>query len=111
MPYAAPPKPPILRLAQHFASLKDPRVAGRTEHPLLTVVVMALVGVLSGAEGWDDLEEIARDREAWFARLVDMLSRAAQTDRVGVGQTDPRFRVDGIDPIRADGPRGRGRPN
>jgi predicted transposase YbfD/YdcC len=33
---------------------------------------MALVGVLCGADGWDDLEEIARDREDWFARLVDM---------------------------------------
>jgi hypothetical protein len=35
-------------------------VAGRTEHPLLTIVVLALVGVLCGADGWDDLEEIAR---------------------------------------------------
>ena len=33
MPYAAPPKAPVLRPAQHFASLKAPRVAGRTEHP------------------------------------------------------------------------------
>jgi hypothetical protein len=61
-----------LRLAQHFASLKAPRVAGRTERPLLIIVVMALVGVVCGAESRDNLEEIARDREAWFAELVDM---------------------------------------
>jgi predicted transposase YbfD/YdcC len=69
-----------LRLAQHFASLKDPRVAGRTGHPLLTIVVMALVGVLSGADGWDDLEEIARDREDWFARLVKMPNGVPSAD-------------------------------
>lgn len=80
MPYAAPSKHPALRLAQHFASLKDPRVAGRTEHPLLTIVVMALVGVLCGADGWDDLEEIARDREAWFARLVEMPNGVPSAD-------------------------------
>lgn len=33
--------------------------------------MMALVGVLSGADDWNDLEEIARDHESWFATLVD----------------------------------------
>ncbi|HEU4411140.1 MAG TPA: ISAs1 family transposase [Polyangiaceae bacterium] len=80
MPYAAPSKPPVLCLAQPFASLQDPRVASRTEHPLLTIVAMALVGVLCGADGWDDLEEIARDREAWFARLVDMPNGVPSAD-------------------------------
>jgi predicted transposase YbfD/YdcC len=55
-------------------------VAGRTEHPLLTTLVMALVGVLCGADGWEDLKEIGRDREAWFARLVAMPNGVPSAD-------------------------------
>jgi predicted transposase YbfD/YdcC len=63
---------PALLIANHFASLKDPRVVGRTDHPLLTVIVMALVGVICGANGWDDIEDIAEDRKDWFAGFLDM---------------------------------------
>src|SRR5689334_3468522 len=63
---------PLLRIAEHFAPLKDPRVVGRIDHPLLTILGMALVGVICGAEGWDDLEDIATDRKEWFARFLEM---------------------------------------
>jgi len=63
---------PPLEITKHFASLKDPRVVGRTDHPLLTVIIMALVGVICGANGWDELEEDAEDRQEWYARFLDM---------------------------------------
>jgi predicted transposase YbfD/YdcC len=72
MPDVPSKQPPVLKIADHFASLKDPRVVGRTDHPLLTILVMALVGVLCGADGWEDLEEIAEDRKAWFAGFLEM---------------------------------------
>ena len=61
-----------LQIAEHFAALPDPRVLGRSAHPLLTVVVMALVGVICGAKGWDDIRDIAEDRKDWFARFLEM---------------------------------------
>ncbi|MBK7564523.1 MAG: transposase family protein [Propionivibrio sp.] len=30
---------------------------GRTDHDLLDIVVLALCAVMSGAEGWDDMED------------------------------------------------------
>ncbi|HZG41398.1 MAG TPA: ISAs1 family transposase [Longimicrobium sp.] len=69
-----------MEIAKHFASLKDPRVVGRTDHPLLTVLVMALVGVICGANGWDELEEDAEDRQEWYARFLDMPNGVPSAD-------------------------------
>jgi predicted transposase YbfD/YdcC len=57
-------------LVAHFADLVDPRVEGRTDHDLLDIVVLALCGVMSGAEGWDDIEAWGREREAWLRRFL-----------------------------------------
>jgi predicted transposase YbfD/YdcC len=69
-----------LRIAEYFTPLQDPRVKGRTDHPLLTVVTMALVGVICGAKGWDDLEEIGHDRREWFARFLKMPNGVPSAD-------------------------------
>jgi predicted transposase YbfD/YdcC len=71
---------PSLEIAKHFASLNDPRVVGRTDHPLLTVLIMALVGVICGANGWEELEEDAEDRQEWYARFLDMPNGVPSAD-------------------------------
>jgi len=38
-------------LQDHFGDLDDPRVQGRCAHQLFDIVVIALLAVLSGAEG------------------------------------------------------------
>src|SRR5687768_17104648 len=71
---------PPLEITKHFASLKDPRVVGRTDHPFLTVIIMALVGVICGANGWEELEEDAEDRQEWYARFLDMPNGVPSAD-------------------------------
>jgi len=56
-----------LLIATHFAALDDPRVVGRTRHPLMTVIVMAVAAVVGGATGWEGIEDFVEDRKAWFA--------------------------------------------
>jgi predicted transposase YbfD/YdcC len=79
MPRTIPNAGP-LQIAEHFCSLEDPRVVGRSAHPLLTVIVMALVGVICGANGWDDIREIAVDRRDWFARWLVMPNGVPSAD-------------------------------
>ena len=43
---------------------------GRTDHDLLDIVVLALCAVMSGAEGWDDIEDWGCEREAWLRRYL-----------------------------------------
>ena len=60
----------IAGLIERFADLPDSRVEGRTDHDLLDIVVLALCAVMSGAEGWDDIEDWARAREMWLRRYL-----------------------------------------
>lgn len=60
------------RLVGYFADLPDPRVMGRTDHDLLDIVILALCAVMSGAEGWDDIEAWGQEREAWLRRFLGL---------------------------------------
>lgn len=85
-----------LKIVEHFSSIEDPRVIGRSDHPLLTVLVMALVGVICGADGWDDIHDIAVDRRDWFARFLDMPNGvpSADTFRRVIRALDPQAFTD-----------------
>lgn len=60
----------VAGLIERFADLPDPRVEGRTDHDLLDIVVLALCAVMSGAEGWDDMEDWGREREGWLRQYL-----------------------------------------
>ena len=62
----------IAGLIERFGDLPDSRVEGRTDHDLLDVVVLALCAVMSGAEGWDDIEDWGRARESWLRRYLGL---------------------------------------
>ena len=60
----------IAGLIERFGDLPDPRVEGRTDHDLLDIIVLALCAVMSGAEGWDDMEDWGREREGWLRQYL-----------------------------------------
>lgn len=62
----------VQTLVDHFADLPDSRVVGRTSHDVLDIVVIALCGVMSGAEGWDDIEDWARERVDWLRQFLKL---------------------------------------
>jgi predicted transposase YbfD/YdcC len=54
----------------HFGALPDPRVERTKRHPLLDILVIAVCAVIAGAQGWEDMAEFGRLKEAFFrARL------------------------------------------
>ncbi len=57
-------------MIERFTDLPDARVEDRTDHDLLDIVVQALRAVMSGAEGWDDIENWGREREVWLRRYL-----------------------------------------
>ena len=50
----------------HFAALPDPRVDRSQLHALLDILVIALCTLLCGGEGWEDMTEFGRAKEAWL---------------------------------------------
>jgi predicted transposase YbfD/YdcC len=59
-------------LLDAFSGLPDPRVERTRAHPLVNIVVMALLATISGADGWEALELFAKQRKDFFATFLEM---------------------------------------
>lgn len=59
-------------IAAHFRGLRDPRVERTKKHLLLDIVVLAVCAVICGAEGWEEIEEFGRQKQAWLKRLLKL---------------------------------------
>ncbi len=67
-------------LLSTFDSLRDPRVAGRCDHPFLTVIFMAVVAMLAGCNGWEEMADFCADELDWFGGFVDVSNGAPSAD-------------------------------
>jgi predicted transposase YbfD/YdcC len=55
-----------------FGDLPDPRVEGRCDHKLLDIIIIAICGVLCGADSWVGIETVGRVKESWFREFLDL---------------------------------------
>jgi predicted transposase YbfD/YdcC len=56
----------------YFEDLPDPRVDRTRLHPLLSILGIALCGVLCGADTWIEIEEYGIAKQDWLARWLDL---------------------------------------
>jgi hypothetical protein len=49
-------------LLEHFSSLEDPRIERNQRHALLDIVLLTVCAVVSGADGWESVEQFGRDK-------------------------------------------------
>jgi predicted transposase YbfD/YdcC len=59
-----------IAVVAHFRRLADPRVERTKKHPLLDIVVLAICAVICGAEGWAEIAEFGRQKQAWLKRFL-----------------------------------------
>jgi len=64
-------EPASARLFDSFAHVRDPRRAN-ARHRLFDIFVIALCAVISGAEGWEDMEEYGYAQAEWFQQFLDL---------------------------------------
>ena len=57
---------------EHFSSLKDPRIERKKLHMLIDILVLTVCATLSGAEGWEEIEEFSRSKLDWLRRFVPL---------------------------------------
>lgn len=67
----------------HFAALSDPRVQRGQEHPLLSIVGVALCAVLGGADDWVAVERFGNARFDWLSRFLDLPNGIPSHDTFG----------------------------
>lgn len=60
----------IESLLEHFSGLDDPRCAGKVEHRLLDIVVIAVCAVIACAESFEDMALYGRSKLSWLQQFL-----------------------------------------
>jgi len=66
-----------------FAQVADPRVERTKRHRLRDIIILAICGVICGAEGWVEIEEFGKAKEAWFTKLLNLPNGIPSHDTFG----------------------------
>lgn len=56
----------------HFASLEDPRVERTKHHLLIDIIAIAILAVISGADGWVAIETYGQAKQEWLATFLSL---------------------------------------
>src|SRR6266446_8714533 len=75
-----------------FAQVEDPRMDRTKLHRLQDIIILAICGVICGAEGWVEIEEFGKAKEAWFTELLDLPNGIPSHDTFGrvFARLDPK---------------------
>ena len=68
---------------EYLAKVPDPRMARRRDHPLVNVLVIALLAVLCGADAFTDMEEFGKQKRDFLATFLDLSRGIPSHDTFG----------------------------
>jgi predicted transposase YbfD/YdcC len=57
-------------IVEHFQPLEDPRIERTKRHSLLDILVIALCTLLTGGEGFQDMELFGKSKRAWLQTFL-----------------------------------------
>ena len=63
-------EPVNVSIVEHFQSLEDPRMERSRKHRLIDILVIALCTLLSGGEGFQDMELFGKSKRAWLQTFL-----------------------------------------
>jgi len=72
-----------LSLADVFVGLDDPRQVAKVEHDLVELLVVAVCGVLAGADTFVEIEAWANEKLEWFRRYLKLEHGIPSHDTLG----------------------------
>jgi predicted transposase YbfD/YdcC len=62
----------IGRITEHFGKVRDPRIGNATRHKLMDILVIAICGVVCGADGWSDVALFGKSKFKWFKTFLEL---------------------------------------
>jgi len=66
----------------HFSIIEDPRIERCKKHKLLDILFLTVSAVLSGAQGWEDIEEFGHSKQAWLQRFIELSNGIPRHDTI-----------------------------
>jgi predicted transposase YbfD/YdcC len=70
-------------LVSHFSTLEDPRCSLKRRHVLSDMIAIAIAGVLCGAEGWVQIAQFGRAKQAWLEQFLELPNGIPAHDTFG----------------------------
>ncbi len=71
---------PLLDL---FSDVPDPRINRTKRHALVDIIVIAVLGIICGADTWVDIEHFGRAKETWLRRFLTLENGIPSHDTFG----------------------------
>jgi predicted transposase YbfD/YdcC len=63
---------PLGSIEESFTGLEDPRIERNKLHKLLDIIVIAICGVICGADNWVDIEIFGSKKETWLRQFLEL---------------------------------------
>lgn len=85
------PAPDAQSFVDYFSAVPDPR-SDQTQHPLLSILVLCLCAIISGANGPTAIEDFGHSRREFLERLVQFPNGIPSHDTIGrvLGMLNPK---------------------
>ena len=73
----------VVQFHECFAYVDDPRMRGKCDHPLHSLLFLITSAVIAGADGPTEIEEFGIEKEDWLAEFVDFPEGIPSHDTIG----------------------------
>jgi predicted transposase YbfD/YdcC len=74
---------PVATIIAHFGAMPDPRVNRRKRHLLVDIMAITICAVISGADGWVEVQRFGLARLAWFKSFLALPNGIPSHDTFG----------------------------
>lgn len=74
---------PLNKLEEHFSGVSDPRVDRTKDHLLIAIISIAICAIISGAEGWVDIENYGKSKLDWLKTFLELPNGIPSHDTFG----------------------------
>ncbi len=72
-----------LSLVECMSAVEDPRVDRTKAHDLKDILVLSVLAVLYGTDGWEDIELFAKIRFSWLKKFINLRNGVPSHDTIG----------------------------
>ena len=69
-------------ILEHFRPLQDPRIERNKLHALPDILLLTVCAVVSGADGWEGIEEFGREKLEWLRQFAPFTNGVPSHDCV-----------------------------
>ena len=62
----------VKKTVEDFSGIEDPQCAGKVDHRLIDILIIAVCAVIACAESWDDIALYGRNKLGWLRSFLTL---------------------------------------